>query len=78
MSIGITTTITIVGPGTFRQWRTELGKSEAEMAAVAGISTAQYQRAETTSDIPAKDHVAIVTAYRNLGKEATPIEKHTR
>jgi DNA-binding XRE family transcriptional regulator len=73
----IHTTITSVGPGHFRQWRTELNKSEEEMAALAGLSTARYQAAEKSNDIPVSDHVAIVTAFGKLGKQGTPIERNT-
>jgi DNA-binding XRE family transcriptional regulator len=67
--------MTMVGPGHFQQWRSELGKSAAEMAEIVGIRTTQYERAETTAEIPLNHHIAITTAFEKLGKTPTPIEQ---
>jgi DNA-binding XRE family transcriptional regulator len=65
----------MVGPAHFQQWRIELGKSTAEMAEIVGIGTAQYERAESTAQIPLNHHIAIKTAFEELGKTPTPIEQ---
>ena len=75
MSAGIRSTMIMVGPGHFQHWRTELGKSTAEMAEIVGIGTAQYERAEATAQIPLNHHIAITNAFEKLGKLPTPIEQ---
>jgi hypothetical protein len=68
-------TYTTVGPATFRQWRSELGLSEEQMASEAKVTLAQYQDAEQDDDnSPSELHVKVLSAFQRLGKEPKLIE----
>jgi transcriptional regulator with XRE-family HTH domain len=54
-------------PGTVRTAREKLGKTEAEMAAEAGITEAAYNRYEANNDPDIKMHVKIHQALMRLG-----------
>lgn len=78
MSPTVHTQISQAGPDHFRMWRDELGKTTAEMAALAGVTLAQYSKAEETSNIPANIHVKVLTAFKKVGKTPTVIETSKR
>ena len=74
-SPSVQVTYATVGPATFRQWRSELGLSEEQMASEAKLTVAQYQDAEQDDENCPSDHYAkILTAFLRLGKEPQPIE----
>ena len=68
-------TYTTVGPATFRQWRSELGLTEEQMASEAKLTVAQYQDVEQDDEnCPSDLHWKVLTAFQRLGKEPKPIE----
>ena len=68
-------TYTTVGPATFRQWRSELGLTEEQLASEAKLTVAQYQDVEQDDEnCPSDLHWKVLTAFQRLGKEPKPIE----
>ena len=61
----------------FKRWRGELGKSEQEMAELAGITLEQYSAAEGAADAASKVYGQIVTAFKKLGKEGLMARGHS-
>jgi predicted transcriptional regulator len=63
----------------FKRWRTELGKTEQEIADLAGISADEYAAAEGASspaEIP-QIYFKIWSAFRGLGKEIPLVTAHS-
>jgi len=74
-SPSIQVTYTTVGPAIFRQWRSELGLTEEQMASEAKLTVAQYLDAEQDDEnCPSDLHWKVLAAFQRLGKEPKPIE----
>jgi transcriptional regulator with XRE-family HTH domain len=63
-------------PDDFKRWRAQLGKSELEMAELAGISAEQYRAAETPEGA-GELYGQIVAVFRKLGKEGLLVRGHS-
>ena len=71
----MTTRVKIFSAGIeqFKLWRTELGKSEQEMADLAGITVEQYRAAEGSAEAAGKVYGQLVAAFRKIGKEPVTV-----
>ncbi|MGB3445204.1 MAG: hypothetical protein WBA48_00720 [Xanthobacteraceae bacterium] len=59
------------GPAQYKAWRAELGLTEEDMAAKAGITLEEYKWAENPDGSNDSIHAKVIVAFRDLGK--TPI-----
>jgi DNA-binding XRE family transcriptional regulator len=63
----------------FKRWRAELGKTEQEIADLAGISADEYaavERASSPAEMP-QIYFKICSAFRELGKEIPAVTAHS-
>ncbi len=67
MSAKVVFTEEVLTPDTVRAVRKKLGKTEAEIAAEAGLNEAAYKTYEAHKDPDIETHVKIHQALRRLG-----------
>jgi DNA-binding XRE family transcriptional regulator len=56
----------------FKNWREELGKSEQQMADLAGISRDEYIEVERTGSAIGVNFLKVCAAFAGLGKQRPP------